>query len=471
MLGTGWVVCGRRLAAALRVALARHAGLARLLRRSLAVWRDEGLAGIALRWKLLLSAQRPAPLSPQSEDSGILPSASSGSGPSPVPDTRWRQRERTDLLLGAVLVGHPYAVLGRGEDVRTGTCAFAAADIPFSLRNTFGDYGKEQAAFQQNFPFMDRIDPRTARKANVFYLNANEMDDAFAHLGAEFFGGCYNIGYWAWELSQFPDAWLSAFRYVDEIWVHSRFIQQSIAHKAPCPVLCMPVAVEPFSSAKFSRAYFDLPERGFLILFFFDFRSFIHRKNPEAALKAFSLAFQNHPDARVHLIIKVNGADARPDDYQAFLNSEAVRDPRVILLDKVMQDWEITELVRLCDCFLSLHRSEGFGRGLAEAMYFGKPVVATGYSGNVDFMNEANSCLVDYTLVAVGADEYPHGAGQSWADPDVEQAAWFLRKLTEDAAQATEIGQRAAHYIRTYHSFAAVGARHRRRLEKLGLLN
>ncbi len=471
MLGTGLVIRWRRLVAAVRIALGRHAGLARLLRRSLAVWRDEGLAGITLRWKLLLGAQRHITPDPPLDSGVDSPPSPPAAGLPLAPDIRWRQRQRTDLLPGAVLVGHPYAVLGRGEDVRTGTCAFAAADIPFTLRNTFGDYGKEMAAFQQNFPFLDRIDPRTARKANVFYLNANEMDDAFAHLGAEFFSGCYNIGYWAWELSQFPDAWSSAFRYVDEIWVHSRFIQQAITHKAPCPVLCMPVAVEPFSSAKFSRAYFELPENNFLILFFFDFRSFIHRKNPEAALQAFALAFQQNPNAPVRLIIKVNGVDARPDDYQAFRNSEAVRDPRVMLIDRVMEDWEIMELVRLCDCFLSLHRSEGFGRGLAEAMYFSKPVVATGYSGNVDFMNEANSCLVDYTLIAVGDDQYPHGAGQHWADPDVEQAAGYLRRLTEDAAYRTEIGQRAAHYIRSYHSFAAIGARHRRRLEKLGLLD
>jgi glycosyltransferase involved in cell wall biosynthesis len=136
-----------------------------------------------------------------------------------------------------------------------------------------------------------------------------------------------------------------------------------------------------------------------------------------------------------------------------------------------MDDREIKELVRLCDCFLSLHRSEGFGRGLAEAMYFGKPVIATGYSGNLDFMNQANACLVDCTLIPVGADEYPCGAGQRWAEPDVDQAAWHLRRLVMDPAYAVEIGQRAAHYIQTYHSFAAVGARHRRRLEQLRLLD
>ena len=229
--------------------------------------------------------------------------------------------------------------------------------------------------------------------------------------------------------------------------------------------------MEPVSSAPLSRAYFGLPDDRFLLLFFFDFRSFIQRKNPWAALRAFTTAFQDNVSAPVSLAIKMNGTEACPDDYRDFLDSDAVRDPRVILIDRVMDGGEIKELVRLCDCFLSLHRSEGFGRGLAEAMYFGKPVIATGYSGNLDFMNEANSCLVDCTLIPVGTDEYPYGAGQRWAEPDVDQAAWYLQRLVADSAYAADLGQRAAHYIRTYHSFAAVGARHRRRLEQLGLLS
>jgi hypothetical protein len=99
-----------------------------------------------------------------------------------------------------------------------------------------------------------------------------------------------------------------------------------------------------------------------------------------------------------------------------------------------------------------------------------KPVIATGYSGNLDFMSEANSCLVDCTLIPVGMNEYPHGLGQRWAEPDVEQAAWYLRRLVTDSAYVADIGQQAADYIRTYHSFTAIGARHQRRLKQLGFL-
>jgi glycosyltransferase involved in cell wall biosynthesis len=463
MLGTGLIVRWRRWVGAVRTALTRHTGLMRLLQRTMAVLRDEGWAGVRLRARLLLSAQHQPDLFPP-------PAPATLPEPEPQPEPDWRRVRRPDLPPGALLVGHPYAVLGCAENVRTGACACAAAHIPFALRNTFGEYGKEMAVLHRDFPFMDRINPHAAYKANLFFLNANEMDDAFAHLGPDGFAGRYNIGYWAWELSQFPDAWQSAFRYVDEIWALSRFTQQALADKAPCPVIWMPLAVEPVTLAQRSRADFGLPDNCFLLLFFFDFRSFIQRKNPWAALRAFTTAFQDDASAPVSLVIKMNGMDACPEDYRAFLGSDALRDPRVILIDRIMDDRDIKELVRLCDGFLSLHRAEGFGRGLAEAMYFGKPVIATGYSGNLDFMNEANSCLVDCTLIPVGTDEYPYGAGQRWAEPDVDQAAWYLRRLVADSTYAADIGQRAAHYIRTYHSFAAIGARHRRRLEHLGLL-
>jgi glycosyltransferase involved in cell wall biosynthesis len=231
----------------------------------------------------------------------------------------------------------------------------------------------------------------------------------------------------------------------------------------------MPLAVELIESVRMSRAYFGLPENKFLFLFFFDFRSYISRKNPLAVIHAFLLAF-NKEYNNVYLVIKMNGTDSYPEDYNKFLSSEIVKDPRIILIDKVLDDREIKELVRLCDCFVSLHRSEGFGRGLAEAMFFGKPVIATGYSGNLDFMNEMNSCLVDHVLVSVKENEYPYGSGQIWADPDIEQAAWYMKRVVNNPTYAAEIGRYAEKYIKTYHSFSAIGTRYKRRLEKLKLL-
>jgi glycosyltransferase involved in cell wall biosynthesis len=139
-------------------------------------------------------------------------------------------------------------------------------------------------------------------------------------------------------------------------------------------------------------------------------------------------------------------------------------------MDRVLTDRETKSLIKLCDCFLSLHRSEGFGRGLAEAMYLGKPVIATGYSGNLDFTNEHNSCLVDYRLIPVRDHEYPFASGQKWADPDIEHAVWFMKRVVNEPQYAQTLGRHAAGFIKTYHSPSAVGAKYRARLAALNLM-
>jgi glycosyltransferase involved in cell wall biosynthesis len=166
----------------------------------------------------------------------------------------------------------------------------------------------------------------------------------------------------------------------------------------------------------------------------------------------------------------MNGMDLRPQDFKAFIQSIDRDDPRILLIDKVLTDRETKSLVNLCDCFLSLHRSEGFGRGLAEAMYLGKPVIATGYSGNMDFTNNHNACLVDYTLIPVKGNEYPFAAGQKWADPDIDHAVWFMKRLINEPHYAQTIGQHAENYIKTYHSPSAVGAKYRARLAALKMV-
>ncbi|WP_296696979.1 glycosyltransferase family 4 protein [Thiocapsa sp. UBA6158] len=370
-----------------------------------------------------------------------------------------------------MLIGHPYAVLGRAEDIRTAASAFDEAAIPFALRNLYGEYGRELAGMHKEFDLMHREDSAASRyRANLLVLNADEMEMAWEHQRTTLEGGAYNIGYWAWELSQLPDAWLPALTGLDEIWAPSRFIQQAIADKADCPVIWMPLAVEHRQTETAGRDVLGLPDDRFLFLFFFDFRSFVSRKNPMAVVRAFEQAFPRS-DESVGLVIKTNGMSECSDAYEAFKSGDVMNDPRILWIDRVMDDREIRSLVSGCDCFVSLHRSEGFGRGLAEAMLMSKPVIATGYSGNLDFTNEENCCLVDYVLVPVEEGEYPFGAGQLWADADVDMAAGFMRALVEDPALAREKGEAGARYIRRHHSFAAVGARYRRRLEQLGLVD
>ncbi|MBA3968284.1 MAG: glycosyltransferase [Nitrospirales bacterium] len=357
-----------------------------------------------------------------------------------------------------------------GEHVRLSAAAFSAAEVPFSIRNIYGEYGWHLAEIHQDFPFRDKIAKNGFYRANVFHINADEMVNAQIHLGKEIFTDRYNIGYWAWELSRFPHAWRSALQLVDEVWAPSRFIEQAIADATPSPVIRMPLAVEFPEPKGVTRESFGLPDDRFLFLFFFDFTSYVQRKNPEGAIRAFLQAFPDLDDARVGIVIKMNGMDLRPLEYQAFMQSIDCEDPRIILMDKVLTDRETKSLVKLCDCFLSLHRAEGFGRGLAEAMYLGKPVIATGYSGNLDFTNAQNSCLVDYRLIPVREHEYPFAKGQKWADPDIEHAVWFMRRMVNETQYAQTIGRHAADFIKTYHSSRAVGEKYRGRLAALNLV-
>jgi glycosyltransferase involved in cell wall biosynthesis len=217
------------------------------------------------------------------------------------------------------------------------------------------------------------------------------------------------------------------------------------------------------------RRYFGIPESAYVFLFFFDFTSYIDRKNPFAVLSAFEKVCAERVRDGIYLVIKVGGSAHRQEDYKRFtewLGDFGYRD-RIVLINKTLRDNEIKNLVRCCDCFVSLHRSEGFGRGMAEAMYLGKPVVATGYSGNIDFMNEENSCVVRYELVEVKEDQYPHANGQVWAEPYIDHAVEYMLKLVSDRDFGRGLGNTASRYVRQFFSYRRMGLQYKKRMEKI----
>jgi len=370
----------------------------------------------------------------------------------------------TDLLDGALLIGYPKAELGMGEHVRLTARSFNTESIPFGIYN----FDKDIAARQDDNRYDALITTSANYKANIFHINADQMEVAKSILGAEMFDGKYNIGYWAWELSIFPDAWMSALDMVDEIWAPSRFIQQAISEKAKCPVVWMPLAVElDDPDTRFDRSYFNLPSNDYLFVFYFDFASFGSRKNPYAVIEAFRKAFPKMND-KAGLVIKVMGQKWHKEEI-GMLQNEIEHDPRMVILDKVLSHQEMAGLINTCNAFVSLHRSEGFGRGLAEAMYFGKPVIATNYSGNTDFMRPDTAYLVNYTLCDLAEKDYPHAAGQVWANPDVDQAAEYMKYLVDNPGAGDDIGKVAQSYIRYNHSSKVIGQRYSSRLKLLGI--
>jgi len=362
-----------------------------------------------------------------------------------------------------VLIGHPFAPIGCGESLRCAYRAFRSVALRPSILDVYGIHAAEYDARAEFGPAL------TAQlgDVNIFFLNADEVDRALAHMGVSGKLPGYNILYPNWELSTFPAAWHPQLERFDEVWAPSQFIADSIGDAIRPPVLHMPVPCEVDLSSLLSRRYFGIPESAYTFLFFFDFRSFSTRKNPQAVIKAFERMYAQRPNANATLVVKVNGSEQDPAGLARLQEAIQPFRNRIILIDRTITDNEVKNLVRCCDSFVSLHRAEGFGRGLAEAMYLGKPLIATGYSGNMDFMDPDSALLVPFELVPVAAGEYPHHEGQVWADADVEQAAQYMTQLVDDPRWGRELGQRGSRTVRSRVSYRTVGMSYRRRLERI----
>jgi len=362
---------------------------------------------------------------------------------------------------GANLIGYAHGAFGMGEHVKMAARALANWSDEFSIV----DVNAYNHARQPEADILAWVERSTRYRTNIFHVNADAMAGALSSIGPSIGTDRYNIGYWAWELSKVPDAWRPSIDFVDEIWAPSRFIQEAFQEVTDKPVIHMPLSVElSFDSWK-RRSHFDLPDNKFLFLYYFDSHSYFERKNPLAAIRAFAKAFPDRDD--VGLVIKTQNAKSDSAEWLELM-AIAKDDSRIFILNKVMTKGEVLSLQVECDCFVSLHRSEGFGRGPAEAMWLGKPVVVTGYSGNMDFTDADNSLLVDYELIKVKPAEYPFFKGQVWAQPDEDHAARQMRRLLDEPGLARTLGRRAARRLRTEFGSKAIGQRYHQRLTELG---
>ncbi len=369
---------------------------------------------------------------------------------------------RRGVPAGMNLVGWFRAELGIGESARCMAKACDAVNLPTALV----DLKLNCLNRQRDLTFAERLQEKNPFPVNVFHLDPPVAQDIDHHHGPAFRADHYNIAYWAWELPEFPDSWVNRHRFFDEVWCPSEFARAAVAAKLPKPVLAMPHAIDfPVPTGEL-RAKFGLPERTFLFLFIYDFNSTQERKNPRAAIAAFRRAFS--AGAPVGLVIKTHNPDRSPEAL-AELRAELADLPNARLICETLARTEIYELQQACDCFVSLHRAEGFGLNIAEAMFLGKPVIATDWSGPAEFVNEANGCPVRYQLVELGSSYGPYARGQQWADADVEHAAHCMRRLVEDEALRGRLGAQAAADIRRRFSPAAIGRRYQQRLEAFAL--
>lgn len=349
---------------------------------------------------------------------------------------------------GVNVVGFLKGELGIGESARLVLSALATTDVPHAATSVSRHLAsREGAAFTGPRP------PARPYDTTLICVNA-DLTPAAEQLVPELVRGRRRIGMWYWEVEAFPASLHGAFDAVDEVWTATDFVRDAIARHSPVPVHTVPPPLPaPRSTTSLTRADLGLPE-GFVFLFSFDYLSTAERKNPWGLVEAFRRAFPRGSGPT--LVIKSINADQRVADAER-LRLAVAEEPDVVLLEDYLDADARDALTLLADCYVSLHRSEGLGLTMAEAMALGKPVVATAYGGNLQFMSPENSWLVPATTTPIPAGCEPYPPGTPWGDPDLDAAAVAMREVHDDPAAATERGARAAHDVATLHSPAVAG--------------
>ena len=348
----------------------------------------------------------------------------------------------TQQQLGVNLVGYVHGQLGIGEDVRMAAIACDAVGLKTAMVN----FPPGHDVPQNDMSLADRVVDRGPYPINIFCLTALEHGRFYAERGATQLEEHYNIGYWPWELSQWPKEWRQLVHLVDEVWVSTRHTMAAVqpycsALQPPIPVKWMPMAVpvqirqkstkELENQRQVTRKNRELPLSACLFCFSFDLNSSIHRKDPEAALNAFLMAFplEKFGPEEVGLVLKVHPPKT-PHRAWSALKSLAKQDKRLHIIEETLPRAELLSLYQACDCFVSLHRAEGFGRGIAEALQLGLRLIVTDYSGNVDFCRLAEFSnrikRIQYRLVKVGTGQYPYAENQVWARANKRTAAMAM---------------------------------------------
>jgi glycosyltransferase involved in cell wall biosynthesis len=365
---------------------------------------------------------------------------------------------------GVNVTGYFRSELGVGEAARLLLQAFEAADIAYATATQVAPQSRQQHSF----------DPHEAARAlsfdvNVLCVNADATPGFARDAGSAFFAGRYTIGYWFWEVDPLPREMHAAFDHVDEVWTATDYVADIVraASGGRKPVHTVPLALTtPAVTPSITREQLELPAGRFVFLFVFDFLSVMERKNPRGLIDAFCTAFA--PGEGPVLLLKSINGHARVPDLERLRHAAAHRSD-IFIRDGYVTAAEKNAMLAACDCYVSLHRAEGLGLTMAEAMALGTPVIATGYSGNRHFMSDENSWLVDYTVVPVCGECAPYPPEAVWAEPDLAHAARLMRMVYDDPRAAAARADRARADLAAHHGVDAAAAAVSARLSHIRL--
>jgi glycosyltransferase involved in cell wall biosynthesis len=358
---------------------------------------------------------------------------------------------------GVNVAGFFTAELGVGEAARLLIAGLDARGIPaLPIQGRLIPPSRQEAEFAYSGP------DDAAYPINIVCINGDGIPVFAREAGRSFFEGRHTIALWWWEVGEPPAQWSEAYEFIDEVWVASQHIYEAIAPTSPVPVVKVTLPVIAPRVARRTRSELGLPADGFLFLYLHDYHSVEARKNPLAPIDAFQRAFPAGSGTK--LVIKSVNAETRPIEHDRVVRAVADH-PDITLLDEYVSGSEKNAMLAHCDCYVSLHRSEGFGLTVAEAMLLSKPVIATRYGGTQEFLNEENSYLVDWTPTSVGEGAFPYPADGVWAEPDLDQAAALMRQIFAKPAEANAKAALAREQMLARHSPEVAGATMERRLE------
>jgi Glycosyl transferases group 1 len=361
------------------------------------------------------------------------------------------------------VIGHPFANIGMGEQLRSSLRALRSVYVPFEVVDVYRYSARED---DEHFELLERCEnDKSTMPIRLFHINGDEIDECIRVLEAKgtHLNEGYNIIMPAWELPNYPEVWGNKLAQFSEVWAISDFVRQSL-RRSGIDSIHIGQACEFDRLPLLPRRHFGIREGSFAILNFLDFSSYRARKNPEAIITTFSEIIRQRPFADIQLVLKVKGTVEEGNQIGPLV--EAFK-TKVVVIDSLLSTFETLSLINACDCFVSLHRAEGFGRGAAEAMLLGKLALATNWSGNLDYMNADGSMLVDYELVPVQPGQYPYSDGQHWAEPSVDHATSLLTQAIDDAEFASNTARAGRNHCRLVCSNRSVGIRMLDRLDAI----